>query len=191
LLVLCVCTAFAVLAPVAAAADVVSPPGACMGSGAWRTSGQQETSAAHRKSDVIKIPQADTVDWQGSERGFAVGSAGPRRDISGKVSVVLPMGTATIDSWGGSSVRYANTGTHAYDLPKALVGLKLKLKGSHKDGGVTTCKGSVFVRVEGSATSNPLAAAGAAGLALSGGALLFAGRPVFKKLWAIEDVNPG
>lgn len=45
--------------------------------------------------------------------------------------------------------------------------------------------------MEGSAFKNPLAYVAIGGLVISGGVLLFAGRPVFKKLWAFEDVNPG
>jgi hypothetical protein len=174
-----------------AAGDVIQPPGACVGSGTWEKAGFTETSTAHQPSDTIKVPRADTVKWQGNERSFQLGSVGPRRPIEGKVEIELPIGTATIESWGRTSVRYANQGEHKYNLPSVLIGVKMKLKGFHNDAGRLTCSGSVYVRVKGGAAKNPAAAAGAAGLVVSGGVLLFAGRPVFKKLWAFEDINPG
>lgn len=183
----------AFLAAGPAGADAVSPPGSCVGSGRWERGGFTETSTQHQESDVIKVPRADTVMWAGNEQGFALGSQGPRRQINGEVDLTLPppFGQVKIESWGGSSVRYANTGEHAYDLPGVLVGVKLQLSGFHQDGGRTTCSGSVFVEVTGSALSNPLTYGGLGLLVVSGGMLFFAGRPVFRKLWAFEDTNPG
>ena len=180
-----------VLLASAAAADVVTPPGACVGSGTWQEGGFTETSTDHDPGDTIKVPRADTVHWKGNIKGFQLGAAGPRRDIEGKVEVETPFGSVKVDDWDGSSIRYANEGEHDYDLPKVLVGIKMKVKGFHKDAGKVTCEGSVNVEVDGSATSNPLAAGGAAGLVVSGAGLVFAGRPVVRKLWAYEDINPG
>lgn len=174
-----------------ASADIVTPAGACVGSGHWEKANFTQTSTDRQPGDLIKVPQADTVSWAGNISGFKIGDAGPRRAISGEVQLDLPVGTATIDRWGGASMRYANKGQYAYNLPNVLVGIKMTLHGAHRDNGKTTCSGSVSVQVEGSAFSNPLAFAGLGGLALSGGALFFAGRPVVKKLWAFEDVNPG
>jgi hypothetical protein len=183
--------AFVLVTPEIAAADVVTPPGACVGTGTWEKAGFTERSFDHSTSDTITVPRADTVRWAGSVRGFRLGAFGARRKIDGAVQLQLPIGTANIDTWGGSSRRYANTGEHKYDLPSVLIGVKMKLKGFHKDNGKTTCSGSVYVKVQGSATKNPLAWAALGGLVLFGGLLLFAGRPVFKKLSAFEDVNPG
>jgi len=168
--------------------------GDCHGSGHWEKSGQDEDSASHNPSDVISIPRADTVDWQGALDNHQLGDTVARRDISGKVELELPkpLGWVSIDSWGGSSVRAANAGKHSYNLPSVLTGVKLKVHGVHRDAGVVTCEGSVFVKVAGSATSNPLLFAGIGGMVLFGGLLLFAGRPVFTKVApAFEDVNPG
>lgn len=174
-----------------AAADVVTPPGACVGSGTWVKAGFSETSTNHQTGDVIKVPQADTVKWAGNQKGFALGAVGPRRAIDGAVELDLPIGTATIDSWGKTSVRYANEGEHKYDLPSVLIGIKMRLHGFHKENGKLTCSGSVYVKVEGSAFKNPLAWGAVGGLVISGGVLLYAGRPVFKKIYAFEDINPG
>jgi hypothetical protein len=179
------------VAPAAAGADVVSPAGACVGSGTWRTAGLSETSTAHVPSDVVAVPRADTVRWSGNVKGYALGSTGARRAISGEVQLDLPVGTATIDSWGGSSVRYANEGEHVYDLPSVLVGIKMRLHGEHRENGAVVCGGSVYVKVTGSVWSNPLSYGSLGVLAISGGVLVFAGRPVFRKKSAYEDVNPG
>lgn len=163
---------FAAAGSVPAGADIVSPPGACVGSATW-SDGTTETSTDHRPSDVIVVPRADTVSWTGSQG--AAGADGPRRDISGKVTLDLPVGTVTIDDWSGSSVRYANQGQHDYDLPSILAGVKMKLAGVHAENGTTTCQGSVYVEVAGGGPLKPLALGG---LVLSGVALAFAGKPV-------------
>ena len=174
-----------------AGADVVAPAGACVGTGVWATAGISESSTAHQPNDVIKVPRSDTVKWAGNEKGYALGSTGPKRKIDGAVQLDLPIGTADIDTWGKSSVRYANEGEHSYDLPKVLVGVKMKLSGFHKENGKVVCSGSVYVKVAGKPLDNPLAWVAIGGLVISGGLLLFAGKPVFKKIYAYEDSNPG
>ena len=176
------------IAPASAGADVTTPPGECVATGHWLNSGQTESSTAHNPSDVIKIPAKDTVQWAGNIKGYALGSQGPRRQISGSVELDLPIGSATIDSWGKSSVRYANTGRHKYDLPSLLKGIKMKLHGHHSENGKLVCSGSVYMEISG---TSPLVWGGVGLLVISGGMLFFAGRPVFRKLWAFEDVNPG
>ena len=95
----------ALAVPGTAGADVITPAGECVGSGRWQTAGLSETSTARVPSDVVEVPRADTVRWSGNIKGYAPGAAGARRAISGEVQLDLPVGTATIDSWGGSSVR--------------------------------------------------------------------------------------
>ena len=182
-----------VVAPVTvAAADVVTPPGACHGAGTWQGAGFSEDSANHVKTDVIKVPREDTVLWSGELQGHKVGDVIPRRDIKGKVQVAMPkpFGLITIDDWGGSSVRAANNGDHHYNVPSVLVGVKMKLSGEHSDGGTLTCKGEVFVEITGG--TNPIKLVGLGGMALTFLALVAAGRPAFIKIKpAFEDVNPG
>lgn len=175
-----------------AAADVVDPDGACVGSGSWAEGGLSETSTDHVPDDVIKIPRKDVVSWSGAIGDAQLGDEVPRRAIAGKVQIQLPppIGWVTIDDWGGSSVRAANEGEHDYDLPSVLSGVKMKLRGEHSDAGSLTCAGSVFVEIDGG--SNPLMIAGIVGMVLSGGALLYSGKAVFTKVApAFEDVNPG
>ncbi len=174
-----------------AAADVVDPPGACVGSGTWQEGRLPETSTKHVPSDVITIPRKDVVSWSGAIGGAQLGDEVPRREIAGKVELQLPppVGWITIDDWGGNSVRAANEGVHDYDLPSLLGGVKMKLRGQHSDAGSLTCSGSVFVQIDG---SSPLLIAGIVGLVLSGGVLLYSGKAVFTKVApAFEDVNPG
>ena len=86
-----------------AAADVVTPPGACHGAGVWQGGGFTEDSANHVTSDVIKIPREDTVLWSGELKATRRTTRSRRRDISGKVQVAMPkpFGLITIDNWGG------------------------------------------------------------------------------------------
>jgi hypothetical protein len=68
----------------------------------------------------------------------------------------------------------------------------MKLHGEHLESGKPVCTGSVYVKVAGSAPSNPIFWAAIVvmtiGLLLS----IAAGRPVFKKTApAFEDINPG
>ncbi len=182
----------ACLVPAAPArADVVTPPGQCVASGVWQKAGLVEASGDHETSDVIEVPRADTVAWKGNIKGYELGAAGPRRAIEGEVELDLPIGAATIDSWGGDSERYANEGVHSYDLPSVLIGIEMRLHGEHRENGVVVCSGEVNVKIAGSIWSNPLAFADLGLLVISAGMLFFAGRPVFKKVWAYEDVNPG
>jgi hypothetical protein len=178
-------------------ADVITPPAACAASGRWQSAGLDYTSTQFKSTDVVEVPQKDTVLWNGNQAGYKVGEDGPERPIEGEVQVDTPVGTATIDDWGKdpkvkkTSTTYANEGEHSYDLPSVLIGIKMKLHGEHRENGKVTCAGSVYVQVKGSAVSNPLTAAAAIGLVVSGGALLLAGRPVFNKKWARTDTPEG
>lgn len=175
-----------------AAADVIDPPGACTGSGTWQEAGFTETSGDHEPSDVIEIPQSDTVSWEGSVGGAELGAEVARREISGEVQVDLPVGTTTIDDWGGSSVRAANAGDHDYKLPDVLIGIEMTLHGEHREDGEVVCSGSVSVVVEGDPMDNPLAIPGIAGMVLFGAGMLLSGRASFSPAGpSFEEVNPG
>jgi hypothetical protein len=176
----------------AVGADVVTPPGSCVGAGTWQDGGFSEASTEHVSSDVIKVPREDTVDWAGAIGNAQLGAEVPRREIAGKVEAKLPapLGWITIDDWGGSSVRAANEGSHHYNLPSVLVGVKVKLRGEHHDAGKLTCEGSVFLQIEGG--SNPLKIGAIGGMVVFGALLAYAGKPTFTKVEpAFEDVNPG
>ncbi|MGQ0432512.1 MAG: hypothetical protein ACT452_08920 [Microthrixaceae bacterium] len=160
-------------------ADVVDPSGACKASGHWVAEGVTRTSADYSSSDLIEIPQKDKVQWAGS---VGTGQQGARREISGEVEIdIAGVGSATIDDWGGSSVKYANKGNKKYDLPDVLLNVKIRLHGEHREAPEGSaafkkvCGGSVYVQAKGATFSNPLSIASAVGMLLSGAGLVSAG----------------
>jgi hypothetical protein len=163
-------------APAPAAADVIVPAAGCFVSGQWQTEGTPKTSPEFLPDDTITIPRADTVKWTGNEKGFRLTDTGPKRVISGEVVVDLPIGSITVDSWGGESVKYANEGLRPYDLPAILGGVKMRLHGEHRDDGLVACSGSVNVKVAGSALTNPMTYVALGLLLMSGAGLVGAGR---------------
>jgi hypothetical protein len=165
----------------AASADVVTPPGACYGTGHWEGSGQDESSKDHVPSDVIKVPREDTVDWVGGIGDNKPPAEGPQRPIAGAVQLQVAGKWITIDSWSKPGSKLANSGKHHYNLPSVLQGVKMKLKGFHAEASVK-CAGSVYVQVEGSATGNPLFWAGGALAVVMAGVLVYAGKPTFTRL---------
>ncbi len=165
-----------VATPVPVAADVIVPAAGCFVSGHWQTEGAPRTSPEFLPGDVITIPLADTVKWAGNEKGFRLSDTGPRRTISGEVVVDLPIGTMTVDSWGGESVKYANEGLRPYDLPGILGGVKMRLHGEHRDDGVVACSGTINVKVAGSPLTNPMTYVALGLLLMSGAGLVGAGR---------------
>ncbi|MEQ1786668.1 MAG: hypothetical protein ABL966_06420 [Acidimicrobiales bacterium] len=188
--------ALVVLGALPAAADVVDPTGACGASGEWEAEGVTRASPDFVPDDIIEIPQEDTVRWSGNIAGNELGAEGPRREISGEVDVdIAGIGSATIDDWAGSSVRYANEGEHTYDIPDVLVNVKMRLHGEHREapegsGNFTrVCGGSVYLQVKGDTFGNPLAIAALVGMVASGAGLASAG--VVRKKWAFEDQNKG
>lgn len=163
-------------------ADVVDPSGACDASGLWVGEGVTRASADYSSSDLIEIPQKDKVQWAGSVGGAGKGEEGARREISGEVEIdIAGVGSATIDDWGGSSVKYANEGNKKYDLPDVLLNVKIRLHGEHREAPegsaafTKVCGGSVYVQAKGGTFSNPLSIASAVGMLLSGAGLVSAG----------------
>ncbi len=174
-----------------ASASVVTPPGTCTASGHWVHAGLTENSTEYVPSDVIVIPQKDTVDWVGHELGKPIGYFGTPRPIDGAVQVIIPFGVGGVNIWhwgGDKSPRYSNEGQESYNVPSVLIGIKMKLSGFEKDNGKLICTGSVYVEVAGSKIKNPLGWAGIAGILVFGAGLLAAG---FRKTkLAYDDLNP-
>ena len=173
----------------AARADVITPSGACAATGTWVGAGFSRSSAQYNSSSVIDIPRTDRVEWTGSEHGEPIGVVGTRRPIQGKVQLAVPFGVkVTLYKWGGSSVRYSNSGHEHYNLPSVLIGVKLPLSGYEKDSGQIVCSGSVYVKVSGGKLKNPIGWAGIGGTALASIGLLGAS---FRKIRpSYDDVNP-
>ena len=139
---------------------------------------------------MVSVPQKGTVQWQGHEMGKPIGYVGPVRPIDGKIQVTLPFGVAvTVWHWGGdTSPRYSNKGQEKYNVPSALIGVKLKLSGYEKDSGKTVCSGSVFLEVAGSKIKNPVGWVGLGGSIIFLAGMLAAG---FRKTRAAyDDLNP-
>jgi hypothetical protein len=166
----------AMLATSAAPARADAVTGGCYGEGTWEGSGQVEKSVDHDPTDVIVIPQSDTVDWVGGIGDNRPPAEGPPRVVAGAVQLRILGKWVTIDSWAGEKTGLANSGTKHYDLSSMLIGIKMKLRGFHHEPNIN-CKGSVFVKVEGSTTSNPLFWAGGVLFVLSLAGLVYAGRP--------------
>jgi hypothetical protein len=173
-----------------ASADVITPAGACTASGHWVAGNFTKNSTDVQPKDVTLIPQKDTVDWEGHEMGKPIGYFGPPRPIDGKVQVALPFGVkVTVWHWGGDkSPRYSNKGQERYNVPSAMIGIKLHLTGYEKDSGKLVCSGEAILEVSGSKTKNPVGWAGIVGSVVFLAGLLAAG---FRKtVPAYDDINP-
>lgn len=161
----------------AAGADAITPPGACVGSGTWQEGGFSETTTDRSSSDTIEIPRSDTVEWAGNIGGHTADEESPEeREISGEIEIDLPLGTVTIDDWGGTTRKYGNSGTHEYDLPNVASGVTLRLHGEHRENGTLVCSGAINLQIEGSGFDNPLSFVGIGGMVLTGAGVVFAGR---------------
>jgi hypothetical protein len=161
---------------VPAGADIITPPGACVGSATWQSTGKTETSTDHNPDDVITVPAKDTVQWSGNQKGFAPNQAGPARPVSGEVKIEMPLGEITVDSWDGTSTKYGNSDTKSYDIPSVLKGIKVKLSGEHRENGSVTCSGSIYLKVDGGGIASPLGIAAIVGLVITGFLLFLAGK---------------
>jgi hypothetical protein len=175
------------------AGAVITPPGACTGSGSFQKGTKArgpftEESSQLKPGTVVEVPRADVVHWKGSVNGPS-----GRRAISGYVAVQLPkpFGHVKIDSWGKTTIRTANEGEHAYHLPSLVPrGVVFPVYGQHSENGTLFCKGHVKVKIEGSAFDTPWTIASLVATFGMLVALILAGRPVFKKLWAASDATP-
>ena len=180
-LVMLVLVAAPILAVASAAgADVISPPGSCTVVGLWKKGGLADRGVDHKSSDVINIPRHDIVGWKGTVEDGKLGKkTSSHRDISGEVDISLPLGQSLkVDTWDETTVKTANKGRHGYNLPSFFTGVKFKLTGHHDENGQQVCSGSVYVKVNGGGTSNPLLWASIVGIVVGLGGLLLGGRQV-------------
>ena len=152
--------------------------GPCSGSGAFEKgtkAGGPFTVTAENvaPNEVIEVPLKDTVHWQGSIEG-----ASGTREFAGSVEVDLPwpLGTATIDTWGGSTDKTGNEGDKTYSLSKTVPrGVEFEVTGQHSENGKVVCSGTVKVKVEGGPFDSPLTPIGIGGTVVSGVGLALAG----------------
>ena len=179
-----------------AAAEVDGP---CAGLASFRTGTSAQGSftvdpAAVAPGEVVDVPIADSVAWQGAlpelaPQGAPTDAASlaqltvEPRSVSGEIAVDLPwpLGGAVLGEWDGESQAVAGLGEDRYELPAAVPrGVAFLVSGEHVEGGRVYCSGSVLVRVEGGAFDSPVFYATAALTAVTGGALVWAGRPVLR-----------
>jgi len=156
--------------------------GPCTGSAEFQKGGFTVDAGDLGPDEVVEVPVADTVHWQGEISGVS-----GERDIAGSITVDLPwpLGEATIDSWDGSTEETGNDGVKKYDLPSMIPrGVEFEVNGQHSEDGEVVCTGTVKVKVEGGAFDSPLAPVALGGTVLSGVGLVLAGRPVLSKLAA-------
>jgi hypothetical protein len=158
-----------------AAADVVSPAGACVGSGSWKAGGFTKTSQQLTPDDIVEVPRADEVSWSGRVEGPAVGTS---RNVAGRVALQLPppLGAVDIADWGGAATEVQRSGTYAYDLPSLVPsGVVLDLLANHDEGGQRQCTAHLRVMVAGGPFDSPLIWVVLAGLLVSTGLLALLG----------------
>jgi hypothetical protein len=159
-----------------AAADMVNPAGACVGTAAWKTAAFDEVSTDLVPDDVIEVPRADSVSWTGKVVGPA---AATERQVSGRIAIALPFpfGSFAIDDWSGPSTDLERAGTYDYDLPSLVpAGVELDLLAHHDEGGSRHCNAAVGLMIEGGPFDSPLIWAALAGLLIFAGLLALLGR---------------
>jgi hypothetical protein len=173
-------TGFLVALP--AAADLVDPPGACVGTATF-ASGTEDGGAFTVDSrtigpdDVTVVPISDTVTWTGAVTGVAPGTV---REVEGFVKLDLPwpLPDATVDSWDSTTALVENEGVEDYDLPSALPrGLTFRVYGEHRENGTVVCTGSAQARLEGGFMDSPVTLVATILAVPALAALVVAGRP--------------
>jgi hypothetical protein len=146
----------------------------CQASGTWVEGGFTVDATT---TEVIIVPRADTVQWQGSV-------AAPPGPYTGSVWVELPppFGRVEIDSWSGDSQTTSNSGAHEYELPSLVpAGVDIVVGGEHNDQN-GTCSGSVTVQIDGGPFSSPLTAVSLAVTAAAGVGMAALLRPLFRRV---------
>jgi hypothetical protein len=138
--------------------------------------GATKTSAGLTGDDIIEIPRAAAVSWQGGVVGPAAGGS---RAVAGRVALALPAPFGSIDlaKWQGDATDLQRSGTYSYDLPSVVpAGVVLGLQASHDENGQRHRTAHVDVDVVGGAFDSPLIWAALAGLVLCAAALGLLGR---------------
>jgi hypothetical protein len=159
-----------------AAAELVDPPGSCVGTGAWQDAGFSVDSSVANPADIIEIPRADAVSWTGQVNGPQEGDPRP---IAGSISLKLPppLGFVTFRSWEGTGITVTSAGTETYDLSEQVpAGVVFQLRGEHQEGGAVFCSGSAQLRIAGGPFDTIWVWIALAGTVLMGLLLLLTGR---------------
>lgn len=159
-----------------AAAELVDPPGSCVGTGAWSEGGFAVDSSSADPSEVIEIPRSDSVAWTGLVNGPEPGDPRP---IAGSIALQLPapLGYVTVRDWSGTGINISSSGTQSYELPSVVpAGVVFTLRGQHLENGAVFCSGTAQLRIAGGVFDSPLIWIALAGTVLLGVLLLLTGR---------------
>jgi len=168
--------AVALVPAVPAQADLIDPPGACVGTAVWQGGGPNIVSTERNPDDVIEIPRKATVNWTGHVVGP---QAGTERAIDGEVFIDLPplLGGITIDRWNGRASNVDKSGVYGYDLPSIIpAGVVFTVVGEHAENDKVHCDGEADVMIKGGPFESPLIWVALVGLLLTGVATALAGR---------------
>src|SRR5690606_35242635 len=142
--------------PDPAAADLVDPPGSCVGTGTWHDGGFTVDSSTAERGTVIEVPRADRVSWSGEVVGV---DPGTERTIAGSVAgrLPVPLGSFTLTDWAGPTTTAAASGTETYDLPSFVpAGVVFQLQVEHYEDGALYCSGAAQLRIAGGPFDSPL-----------------------------------
>jgi len=165
------------LVPAAPAqADLILPPGACVGTAAWQGGGPNIVSTERNPDDVIEIPRKATVNWSGRVVGP---QAGTERPIDGEVFIDLPplLGGITLGQWNGRGSNVEKSGVYDYDLPSIIpAGVVFTVVGEHAENGKVHCDGEADLMIKGGPFDSPLIWVALVGLLLSGVMTALAGK---------------
>lgn len=168
--------AVALMPATPAQADLIFPPGACVGTAAWQDGGPNIVSTQRNPDDVIEIPRKATVNWSGRVVGP---KAGTERSIDGEVFIDLPplLGGITLGRWDGQASNVDKSGAYDYDLPSIIpAGVVFTVVGEHAENGKLHCDGEADVMIKGGPFDSPVVWVALVGLLLTGVLTGLAGR---------------
>jgi len=100
--------------------------------------------------EVVTIPKAATVRWQGSIVAGAVPRAAARARVAyrGDVELTVAGFGVSVDRWHGTTAKVATEGVRPYDVRVLPGGVVYRLHGTHRRGRLT-CSGAVLVKLDG------------------------------------------
>lgn len=121
-------------------------------------------------SEVIVVPEADTVNYNGS-----INLPPPDDEVpfNGSIVVRLPRVLWTVVTWSGETVEVSDAGTYHYEVPSYVPrGIQFEVSGNHTQQG-QTCGARVTMKLDGSPGTAALIAA--TGTLVFGAATIAAG----------------
>ena len=108
--------------------------------------------------EVVTIPKAATIRWEGS----VVGAPGRRVRYRGDLEVKVAGFDVSVNRWHGTTGKVATEGLRPYDVRVLPGGVVYRLHGAHRRGRVT-CTGAALVKLDGGkGVAVPIAYAGTA-----------------------------